>query len=435
MSAARATLAWGALATVAYTGLALLGAWSDHLGIFILLYLLAWGACWGAARHDARAAAPAGHGLDPSDARLRVILVGAVLFRALVLPVPPTLSDDIFRYVWEGRVQAHGFDPFVFAPSAPELAALRDSTWESINNPDATAIYPPLAQLVFRALQTLGGVTVFKAAFCVVDLALIVLLGRELRRRNAPVTALAFYAWNPLVVVEVAGSGHLEPLAILPLVAALSWVRRHPVAAWTALAASFAVKYAAALLVPLLLRARRPPWSALTVAALVLVAVTLPFAAAGRALFDSLWLYTEKWRYNDVAFALLAALPGSLWVAKSLAAALLLGVVATVVVRRVALEPAALWVLSALVLLSPTVHPWYLLWVVALLPLVPARPLFIWSGSIVFAYGFLYPVAGWGPFDETSWIPRLPQGVPVLVALALGFRAREPQTAAADSRG
>ena len=74
--------------------------------------------------------------------------------------------------------------------------------------------------------------------------------------------------------------------------------------------------------------------------------------------------------------------------------------------------------LTALVALSPTVHPWYLLWPLALVPLVPAPALFVWSGSIACAYGFLYPVAGWGPFEAHSWIPRAVQLAPVLAALA-----------------
>lgn len=408
LNALRANLAWGALAAAAYAGLALLGDWSTRFGSFLIFYLVAWIACWGASR---------------SRCDLRVILAGALLFRAALVPVPPSLSDDIFRYVWEGRVQTQGFDPYALPPSAPELEHLRDSDWESINNPGASAIYPPLAQLVFRVVALLGGVTAFKASFCVLDLVLVTLLGRELKRRRAPMQRLAFYAWNPLVIVEVAGSGHLEPLALLPLVGALLWAARRPVLAWSALAASVAAKYAGGLVAPLLLCERRPSLKALAVAAGCLVLVTLPFAASGTRLFDSLGLYAAKWRYNDGLFAVLAALTGSLWGAKALAAALLLAVLGASVRRREAAEVGALRVLAALVLLSPTVHPWYLLWVVVLLPLVPHRALFVWSGSIVFAYLFLYPVASLGPFDKGSWLPRALQLAPVLAAWVLARRS------------
>jgi hypothetical protein len=405
-------MAWGALAAAAYTGLALLGDWAARFGSFLLFYLVAWIACWGASR---------------SRCDLRVILVGAVLFRAALVPVPPTLSDDVFRYVWEGRVQAQGFDPYVLPPTAPELEHLRDSDWESINNPGASAIYPPLAQLVFRAVARVGGVTTFKASFCILDVVLVMLVGRELRRRRAPAAHLAFYAWNPLVIVEVAGSGHLEPLALLPLVGALLWASRRPVLAWPALAASVAVKYAGGLVAPLLLRARRPPLTAVAVAAAGLALVTLPFAGAGARLFDSLWLYAEKWRHNDGLFAALAALTGSLWWAKALAATLVLAVLGAAFRRREPVEVGALWVLATLVLVSPTIHPWYLLWVVVLLPLVPHQALFVWSGSIVFAYLFLHPVGLMGPFDKGSWVPRALQLAPVLVAWLLARRTRAPQ--------
>ena len=405
MTSARALLFCGGLAALAYAGLGWLADWSAHFGTFLLLYLLAWLACWGASRWL-------------QDARW--ILLGAVLFRTALVAVPPTLSDDVFRYVWEGRVGAAGFDPFVLAPTAPELQHLRDADWSSINNPAATAIYPPLAQLVFRALASVGGVTTFKAAFCCVDLALVALLALGLQRRRAPLRHLALYAWNPLVIVEVAGSGHLEPLALLPLVAALYWVGRRPMLAWSALAASVAVKYAGVLLVPLLVRASRPTARAVAAALGVLALTTLAFASSGSHLFDSLWLYAEKWRYNDALFAALAAALGSLWWAKIVAAAALLVILGATVWRREPLERGALWVLSALVLLSPTIHPWYLLWIVALLPWVPHRALFAWSGSIVFAYWFLYPAATFGPFDKSSWIPRALQWVPVLCVWARG---------------
>lgn len=413
------TVVWALLAAVTYAGLAWLDNWTEHFATFLLLFGLGWIACWGASR---------------SRMDVRVILIGAVLFRAALVPVAPTLSDDIFRYVWEGRVQAHGFNPFVLAPSAPELVHLRDADWARINHPDASAIYPPAAQLVFRTLASWGGVTLFKAAFCMVDIALVVFLARTLRRRNVPSAQLALYAWNPLVIVEIAGSGHLEPLAILPLVAAILWVQRRPTAAWLALAWSLATKYVGALLLPLVLRERRAPLVGVALAIVALALVSWPYADAGLRLFDSLWLYTEKWRYNDIVFAALATLSGagstpgassgSLWTAKLMAALVLIALVAVSVWRRPPLERGALWVLSALVLLSPTLHPWYLLWIVAFLPLAPHPALFAWSGSVVLAYWFLYPVelgpfGELGPFDKSSWIPRSLEITPVLVAWLL----------------
>ncbi len=394
---------WGALAALAHAGLVLVSPWSAHLGLFLVLVGCACLACWGCAR---------------SMSRFLPILAGAVLWRALFIPLAPSLSDDIYRYVWEGRVQAAGFDPYVLPPDSPQLEPLRDTDWSRINHPQATAIYPPLAQLIFRCLAALGGVTAFKIAFVFCDLCIVGLLAWALRARRLPAGRLALYAWNPLVTVEVAGSGHLEPLALLPLVVAVLCIQSRNRLAWSAVAASLGVKYAGLAVVPFLLRERRPSVAALVAAVLLLAAVTLPFVAAGAGLVASLQLYAAKWRFNDLLFWPLAARAGSLTGGKMAAAALGLGVLATLLHRRVPLERAALCLFAALLLLSPTVHPWYLLWAVVFLPLVPSRLVFLWSGSIACAYLFLHPAAGHGPCAPTSLVPRLGQVLPcALLAL------------------
>ena len=383
--------------------------WHEHFVLFLLLYAAAFLACWGAAR------------CRPG---FWSILGGALLFRALLVPLPPMLSGDIYRYVWEGRVQAAGANPYLLSPLAPELAPLRDHDWSQINHPEATAIYPPLAQLVCRGLAASGGgVTRFKAAFVAFDLGVVLLLGAMLRRRGAPLANLVLYAWNPLVVVEVAGSGHLEPLGLLPLLAALVWAHRRPAAAWGALAACIAVKYAGLLVAPLLARGHRSRVGPLLATALLLV-VTLPFLSAGKALFASLGLYAAKWRFNDLLFAPIMGVVGSLFAAKALATLFLLAVLALLVWRRTALETAAQLVFCTGLLLSPTIHPWYLLWPVVLLPLVPLRPLFFWSGSIVFAYLFVLPLRGTEAFAASHWLPRCLEIVPPLLVLAFDLRRR-----------
>ena len=196
-------LPWALLAAIGFGVLRFFHPWPDHMGGFLVSYAIAWLACWAAA-----------------DSRIntKTLILGALVWRALFIPLPPTLSDDIYRYVWEGQIQWHGWNPFRYAPTALELQALRNDIWPLINNPTASAIYPPVTQLIFKLLAAVGGITWFKAVFCAVDLAIIAVVARGLRQQQRPVGVLAWYAWNPLVVVEVAGSGHYEPLALLPLV-------------------------------------------------------------------------------------------------------------------------------------------------------------------------------------------------------------------------
>jgi len=415
---------WGALAALAYAGLAWHGAWAPDLRIFFALYVTAWVAALGAAR--------ARHGLLP-------ILVGAALFRAALVPVEPTLSGDVYRYVWEGRAQMAGYNPYVVPPAAPELMPLRDTTWPRINHPEGTAIYPPLAQIVFRGLAACGGgpdrVVRFKAFLAAVDFGLVGVLAWVLHRRRAPAGRLALYAWNPLAVVEVAGTGHVEALALLPLVLALLLAPRHRVLGWCALAASVAAKYAALVLVPLLARAARPRLPAIVASLGVVALLTLPYLKAGAGLFSSLRVYIDIWRYNDLVFRILLPLAGSLFRAKLVAACILAAWIALLWRRRTPLEPAALATLAALLALSPTIHPWYLLWAAVLLPLVPSMPLFAWTGSVCVAYLFLYPAGAFGPLAKSHWIPAAVQVLSVAAAFAVTRRWWEPGPGATDRGG
>jgi hypothetical protein len=403
---------WSLVAVTAFTGMRWASPWNEHLLVFIGLYVAAFLACWGVSRTRV--------GFWP-------LCLGAVVFRMLLVTLPPTLSGDIYRYVWEGRVQAAGVNPYVQAPAAPELAAWRDADWPRINHPEATAIYPPFAQLVFRGLAACGGVTFFKAAFVVLDLGVIVLLAGALRQRGAPPARLALYAWNPLAVVEVAGSGHMEPLALVFLVAALVGASSRPASAWVALAACVAVKLAGLAVAPLVARVHPPrPWM-LGVALLGMAAVSLPYADAGAALFASLRLYAAKWRFNDLLFAALVGFLGSLAWAKVAAALLVLAVLGLLVWRRVGLERAAQLLLGAALLLSPTIHPWYLLWPAVLLPLAPLRPLFLWSGSIVVAYLFVFPLGPLPPFPAHHWLPRGLEVTPPMLGLLWDWQRARAQ--------
>jgi hypothetical protein len=281
--------------------------------------------------------------------------------------------------------------------------------------------------MIFKGLAAFCGVTGFKMFFCLIDLLIVAVLARGLERRGRPTGRLALYAWNPLVVVEVAASGHFEPLALLPLVAGIHWLSRRRRASWLALASSIGIKYAAAVLIVPFWRRARLPLAAAAGTVLLWGLSALPYRDAGGALFDSLLLYADTWRYNDMLFRLLMGLCGSLTVAKLLAAGLL-GLVVVVVSRRsIALDAQCLVILATLVFLSPTIHPWYLLWFAVLLPWVPSRALFAWTGSVAVAYLFLFPLrsaqGGAAPVEQGSLLLRVLQMLPVAAGAWLDARA------------
>ena len=102
--------------------------------------------------------------------RPHLILGAALVFRLTLWWSPATLSDDIFRYVWDGRVQLADINPYLYAPSAPEVEHLRDALYHSINHAAIPTIYPPLAQLFFRAICVLSATpAAFKLALLLCD--------------------------------------------------------------------------------------------------------------------------------------------------------------------------------------------------------------------------------------------------------------------------
>jgi alpha-1,6-mannosyltransferase len=155
---------------------------------------------------------------------LGLILLFAVLLRLPPLLSPPSLSTDVYRYVWDGRVQAAGINPYRYVPAAPELKSLRDDRIHpNINRREyAVTIYPPAAQIFFLAATRVSeSVTWMKASILACEGLLIWLLLLLLRQAGRPDAELLLYVWHPLAIWEFAGSGHVDAAAIACLLAAL----------------------------------------------------------------------------------------------------------------------------------------------------------------------------------------------------------------------
>jgi alpha-1,6-mannosyltransferase len=405
---------------------------------FLLLFLAIFACYAAAARSALRPAGVAGP-----------ILAFACLFRATLFLATPVLSHDIERYLWDGRVLLSGHNPYADPPAAESLAGLRDGRYERMDHIEVGTIYPPVAQLLFAAGAALGpGVLGIKAALIFADLLTMALLRRLLRMRGLPPGRLLLYAWNPLAVVEVAWSGHLEPAGVAcVLIAAAGIIQKRDLRATLALTIAGLVKVLPfALFLPLLrsLRAR-----ALLLAPIVVAAAFWPFRSAGPDLFDGLGTYAGRWAANESLFGLVRAatvrldptpvLKGAIAFLRTRvprsepldllypyvypehlarAACALAALVFAVLLLRRRVEPLrALYLMTgALLLLSPTLHPWYLLWILPWLCLFPSRAWLLLSGLVVLAYANIGS-AGSG-HDPHPWV-RAAEYVPFYALLAL----------------
>lgn len=336
-----------------------------------------------------------------------------VTLRATFFLGSPALSDDIYRYLWDGRVQTHGINPYRFSPNAPELIPLRDASYERLNNRELPTIYPPLAQIIFAAAATLSDRVIgMKAVFVLADLLLLAIILRLLIAVGASPMRSLIYAWSPLASVEIAGNGHSDVLAILCLLAAhRAMIHKKDTLSICFVALSAAVKLIPLGLVPLFLRSARPrSWLALPA---VLFAVSLPYWGAGERAFQGLASYAFRWRANDSLFHLLFLLSGSLDYAKAAAAGLFAGLIAILFLRRAQALRAVYVALGGFLLLSPTMHPWYLVWMVPYLCFFPSPPWLALTATVALAYhapALAATGAPWPPWKEDPLFKLLEYG-------------------------
>ena len=226
-----------------------------------------------------------------------IVLAVALAMRIPVLLAPPFLSSDVYRYVWDGRMQVAGINPYRYVPADRALQKLRDEAiFPNINRADtARTIYPPVAQLVFQAVARVSpSVIAMKLAMVLFEALACWAILRLLALAQLPAERVLIYAWNPLAVWEFAGNGHVDAIAIglLAVALLLCAVRRD---AWTgvALGAAVLVKFLPAAIAPALWRFKGPHGAAwrMPLAALALIA----------------GLY---WLYSGVGWHVLGFLPG-----------------------------------------------------------------------------------------------------------------------------
>ena len=319
----------------------------------------------------------------------RVIFFGlalAALWHFLFLRMPSGLDDDIHRYLWDGRVQRLGYNPYLLVPSDSTLAGLHTSETRTLNNPEVPSPYPPGAQLFFRAVTAIHESTfALKVAFVICDIGIVFVLFDVLRRTGHGEHWVLAYAWHPLLAREVAGSGHVDIVgALLLLVSAAALLRRWRAAAAVAFALAVAVKFIPIVLLPLYWKRVRVRDGALAAAVLALLYV--PFIEHGRIPFGSIGTYVQRFRFNDPLFAALERVTSPQVV---VVLAVLAGLLTAIWMRRQSAEWSAdsfALPMAASLLCAPVVYPWYLLWLLPFVGSTVTLPIIVWTLSIIPTY-------------------------------------------------
>jgi alpha-1,6-mannosyltransferase len=343
-----------------------------------------------------------------SNRVLALCLGLAAVWRVPLLLNPPTLSTDVYRYVWDGRIQRLGYDPYIVVPGDSAVRHLHTAETLLMSHPDVPTPYPAAAELFFRTVMMVDeSARALKSAIFLCDAALVAaLLFWLVASHRSPWWVLA-YAWNPLIALEGAGNGHVDLLGAICLVltAALLARGRRTVAA-VAFALAVGVKFLPVTLAPLFWRRIRLRDAALGVG--ILAALYIPFLGQSRLPLGSLGDYLAYWRFNAPVYSALERVfptRGLVGVPVGFGFA-----VALWARWHLALDSpeAWAWPVATTLFFAPTIFPWYLLWVTPFLFTPRTLPLAVWTVSslsvywplpvwatTVVEYGPVLGVAGW----------------------------------------
>lgn len=349
----------------------------------------------------------------------------ALLLRLLLLPAIPSLSDDFYRFIWDGRLLVAGENPFAQLPSwymqpmAPTIPGIDLALYENLNSPHYFSIYPPVNQGIFMLAAWLspesiqGSVMVMRIFILLAEAGSIFLLHDLLKNYGKPPRLLLLYALNPLIILELSVNLHFEALMIFFLLLSLHFFRKYQKTikrSWLggtalAMAAAIATKLLPLMFLPLWLR-RLPRKKLLyfyeycgLATAIIFLLLLSPALSEGFA--QSIALYYHKFEFNAGLFYLIRGI--GLWIADfnviwqagpALALLTILGVFFFSLHKKTSRLPLAegmFWVYGIFLLFSLSLHPWYLSPLLALSLLTPYRFPVLWSGLIFLTYASYRP--------------------------------------------
>lgn len=317
------------------------------------------------------------YGLRPGWA-IGLILVVSLAVRIVITGMPE--SDDVYRYLWEGKLVAAGESPYRHPAEHPGYTDYRDDYWAQMNHKDKLTAYPPLVQLIFSGVSSMAYTPLaFKAVFIVADLCVIAILLVLLKYFAMDLRNALLYALNPITLFAVAGEGHFDILLVLPMLLSVWCVTRgHLTWAWLWLGIAIQIKIIAIVLLPLYLW--RCQWRKSWALLVPVVVPSLYFIQTIPGLLQGIWHFGTENAFNGPIHG-----PLNYWF-ESNAIAALGGISAATVCVVIALGGIVLWIIrsvpsftkaaygcvAALVLLLPVVHYWYLLWVIPFVVLFPS---------------------------------------------------------------
>ncbi len=369
----------------------------------------------------------------------------AIVFRLLFLFAMPNLSDDIYRFVWDGKLLLNGINPFEQLPSYYAQhglpSGLTIDLYQLLNSPDYFTIYPPFAQLVFLVSvyfspdSVLGSAVIMRLLIIVAEIVTIYTLIKLVDHYGINRKHVMWYALNPLVILELTGNLHYEAFMICFLVVGLYlYVNKKLIASAAFIALAISAKLLPLMLLPLFLRKvpvkklfKYYSWVGLFT---VLMFLPLVSYALLDGMSSSIGLYFQKFEFNASIYYLIREIGFSVKgynvigaVGPYLALLTFIFIIGVAWFKKqLDLPKLIMIVLTGYFLLATTVHPWYITTILAFAIFTHYRYVVLWSFLIFFTY-MGYSQTG---FQEALWVTTIEYVLVIVYILYETFKEKKP---------
>jgi hypothetical protein len=373
----------------------------------------------------------------PDNLSLLWLIIVGFLFRIALIPSDPFLSDDIYRYLWDGKIFAAGINPYKYAPVDIQLLEFRDQfVYPFVNFPEIATSYPPVSQFMFLVNHWLGGsILSWKIILLVVEFFLILVILRQAQHFKLNKYRLLIYFYNPLLIIETYSSGHMEIIGVLFFwVAVLLFYKRFDWQSIILFALSIMTKFIPLVSsIPFL---HRKFFRKSSLLILICFLLLLPFMFSGIVPLPGLFSYINRWEFNNGFFQLMISLMNLLdvkeyqWMMVNFSGHMesfyfshafyykicvfiifvvvfidqIIKLRTTSRFRSINFIQRSFILTAIFLLLTPTLHPWYLIWIIPFLVFIPNWSWLLFTLLIQASYFVLKDYALISEWRESIWI-------------------------------
>jgi alpha-1,6-mannosyltransferase len=360
---------------------------------------------------------------DAGSKSVVLIIVFGLLFRLVLIPSSPSTSDDVYRYVWEGKLIVNGFNPFEVAPNDDSLKSLHTKKYPSlVSFPEMTTIYPTIAQVVFAAGYIISGENDIgiKIIYLFAELMTLIFIVLILRQRKLNPSLVILYSWMPLPIMEFFVNSHIDAIGITFFVmfVYLMLTNKYLIAS-VPFALGVMTKMYPLIFLPLLIKKLGLIKTTIFVAIVSVICISLlyPLIPEEHPVADSLTTYLRNWSFNGSFYAVIYSITGNGYDAKSLVFALMIVSIGNIAIRYKDFLKAVYGVWLCFIMFSATLYPWYLGWIAAINPAIGL--------ASVMSLFFTINITNFTPMADVwteYWWAYLIQFIPFYIILLYEFR-------------